>query len=143
MMKLLIKLFSILLLLYLSTDKSTSLPLGDILQAQSFEQIQTSLKKEKTSVLLHILCEKEKKEKAIPISCYKLSKNLSDVDSWCLSLRISHLKSDRLKKTLKTKVLSSACRNHLEKQLKIFIYRKKDFLLLELKNHWTDESFFF
>ncbi len=128
------------MLFCLSTDRGTGLSLETILQASTVEQIQRSLKKEETSTLLRLLCEKEKKEHLVPLSCYKLSKNPSEVDFWCLSLKFSHLKSKNLEKTLKINGLSPACRNHLKKTLRILIYRKKDFLLPELKNHWTDES---
>ena len=129
-----------ILLFYLSADESTGLTLEAVLHTPTIEYLHKSLKKEKRDGLLHILCEKEKREMLLPLSCYKLSKKSPETDFWCLSLKISRLNSKDLKKILETEALSAVCRNHLEKNLQIFVYRKKDFLLPELRNHWTDES---
>ena len=116
-----------------------ALPLDDILKANDATSLKSYIKQYKHQKFLEILCEKQKENRKPAIACYELSLN---VDSWCFSLKMEDLNLEILNQALKSKFLSFPCRKYLEEKLEILIYRKKDFLLPELKNYWTSQKLF-
>ncbi|MGI9549387.1 MAG: hypothetical protein ACR2M7_05405 [Bdellovibrionales bacterium] len=140
MKKYLFRLFGILLLIFLPSSKSNALSFKKILHSKTQKELESSLKKEETNLLLKTLCQKEKKLHKIPLSCYQMLPTSKQVDFWCLSLKVSKLDLSSIKQALNKSFLSLKCQDHLKEKQKLLIYRKKDFLLPELKKHWTDQS---
>ena len=66
--------------------------------------------------------------------------NREEAEAFCLSARTKGLNFKQLEELLKLKHLSLACRKHLLGLKKILFYRKKDFLLPELKKYWTGQK---
>lgn len=122
--------------LFISSDLK-ALSLDKIFQANDATSLKSHVKKHDQQNFLKILCEKQKKNKKPPVACYELSLS---ADSWCLSLKLEDLNLEILNQTLQSKFLSTSCYEHLKKKQKILIYRKKDFLLPELKNYWTAQK---
>ena len=130
----------ILLFLFFINPPSKALSLDSIFKANDAASLKSYIQQDNHQIFLKILCEKQKTNKKPPAACYKLS---FPADPWCLSLKIGDLDFKTLDESLKSSFLSSVCREHLKEKQKILLYRKKDFLLPELKNHWTDQKPFF
>ena len=109
-----------------------ALPLNDILRAKDTKSLEAIVKKQERKAYLELVCKKQKEGKNPPSACYELS---LPADPWCLDLKIDQLNLEILKEALSSKALSAPCRKHLEKKQKILLYRQKDSLLPELKNH--------
>ena len=117
-----------------------ALPLEKILKANDAASLRSSVKEHNHKDFLKILCEKQKENKKPPTACYEL---FLSSDPWCFRLKVKELSLENLKKALQSSFLSSSCREYLKKKQKILFYRQKDFLLPELKNHWTAQKPFF
>ena len=117
-----------------------ALPLDRIFKANDAESLKLYIKQNDHQIFLKILCEKQKENKKPPTACYEMS---LPADSWCLSLTVGNLNLELLDEALQSSLLSSACREHLKEKQKTLLYRKKDFLLPELKNYWTAQKLFF
>ena len=128
----------ILFLLFHSSGFSLSL--NSILRAESPFELEQILKRENQQSFLEKMCQKEKARQKIPVSCYQMG--LSP-DALCLSLELSDLNSlAEIEKAKGSKSLSVKCSEYLKKKEEILRYRKKDFLLPELKNYFTDKKTF-
>lgn len=125
--------------LFLVPSDLRALSLEMILKADDATSLKSLLKKDAEKAFLTSLCEKQKQNNKIPLACFELSLN---ADPFCLSLRIKHLDLEDLNKALQSEFLSLPCRQHLKKKQKVLIYRQKDFLLPELKKHWTVQKVF-
>ena len=133
-----ISLFFLLLCLNSSGLSSNNLnpSVDSILKAKNLEELEISLKKNKTKKFLKKLCEKQKKEQKIPIACYKLGEK---ADFWCLNLKLEDPRQlKEIEKALQSRFLSKKCKNDLKIRKKILKYREKDLFLPELKNYFTD-----
>ena len=119
---------------------SKALPLDFILKADDAMSLKARAQSARERDFLESLCARQKSYKTPPSACYKLA---LPADSWCLALKIEDLKLETLEEALKSPFLSLNCRLWLEEKRKILFYRKKDFLLPELKNYWTGEKAFF
>ena len=129
-----------LIYVFFISFKLWALPLEQIFQESDARSLKFSVEKYRNRNFLEILCEKQKEKRKPPTACYELSLN---VDAWCLRLKLRDLKLPELQRALESKFLSVSCRKHLEKQKKILIYRQKDFLIPEIKKHWTESKTFF
>lgn len=116
-----------------------ALSLDKIFRLNDAKSLRAYVKKQNHQTFLNFLCKKQKENKKPPLACYELS--LTE-DSSCLNLKLKNLNLEILNKSLKSKFLTPSCRKHLRKKKKILIYRKKDFLLPELKNYWTAQKSF-
>ena len=125
--------------LFLIPCDSKALSLEMILKANDAVSLKSLVKKDSQKAFLTSLCEKQKQNNKIPLACFELSLK---ADPFCLSLRIKHLDLEGLNKALQSDFLSLPCRQYLKKKQKILIYRQKDFLLPELKKHWTVQKTF-
>ena len=118
-----------------------ALPLGPVLRANDAKSLKQMVRQHNQKLFLEKLCEKQKKTEKIPTACYELSLN---ADLFCLNLKLEDLRvAKNVKKALESKFLSKKCREHLKKKERVLNYRKKDFLLPELKNYFTVEKPFF
>ena len=116
-----------------------ALPLDSLLRINNATSLKQLTQQYNQKKFLEKLCEKQKETNKIPTACYKLSLKS---DPWCLNLEdLKSLKS--LETALKSKFLSKKCKEHLNTQKKILIYKQKDFLLPELKNYFALEKPFF
>lgn len=114
-----------------------SLSLDQIFQFNDAVSLKYYIKQHKHQTFLKTLCKKQTEYKKAPVACYELS---LPVDSLCLGLKLKNLNLESLNQVLQSKFLSSSCQKHLKKKQKILLYRKKDFLLPELKNYWTAQK---
>lgn len=114
-----------------------ALSLDKIFRFNDTASLKSYIQKQNKQNFLKILCEKQKSMRKIPTACYELS---LPADFWCLNLKIKELDMAGLNKALKNSFLSSICREYLQKKQQILVYRKKDFLLPELKNYWTERK---
>ncbi len=130
---------SLFVILLFASSNLEALVLDKIFQFNDATSLKSYVKNQERHSFLKILCKKQKENKIPPIACYKLS---LPADLWCLSLKLKNLSLEIINLALKSKVLSSPCRNHLMNQRKILLYRQKDFLLPELKNYWTSQKSF-
>ena len=128
------------LFIYFISFSLKSLPLDEIFKANDTASLKQHIEKENQRLFLKSLCNKQKENKKPPTACYKLA---LPADESCLSLKISDLGLEILEEALKSSFLSSICKKHLEKLQKLLLYRRKDFLLPELKNYWTAQKPFF
>jgi len=119
---------------------SGAVSLDYILKFDDAVSLNQYIKQQSHYIFLKILCERQKENKKPPTACYELS---LPADSWCLSLKIRDLNLEILNQALQSSFLTSVCREHLKEKQKILLYRKKDFLLPELKNYWTAQKHFF
>lgn len=128
-----------LFLIFLSFSLQ-ALSLEQIFRADNAVRLNQLKVKEERELFLALLCEKQKKARKIPQACYEISK---PADSWCLDLKAKDLNIKSIDSALRSSFLSSLCHKHLKEQRNLLVYRKKDFLLPELKNYWTGEKPFF
>ena len=123
-----------------------ALSLDEILRADK-ASIKLYVKEQKRMLFLDSVC-KRQRERGIepPTACFesyfigtdKGGENLGE--EFCLSASPSRLNLEILQNLKKKKGLSQACRRHLLGLEKILLYRKKDFLLPELKKYWTEQK---
>ena len=119
----------------------SALSLESILKADNAVSLRLLIQKQKQKDFLKKLCAKQKETRKIPTACYQLSLT---ADFWCLNAKLEDLRLLKsLENALKSKFLSKKCKNRLQKQKKILMYRQKDFLQPELKNYFTVEKPFF
>ena len=111
-----------------------ALSLDKIFQANDAASLKSYVKQYEYQTFLKTLCKKQKEHNKPPVACYELS---LPVDSSCFSLKLKDLNLKNLNQTLQSNFLSPPCQKHLKQKQKILLYRKKDFLLPELKNYWT------
>ncbi len=151
----------LLIPLCLSSDKARGLSLDNILRAGGAAGLQRLLQTEKRRSFLRALCAKRHLpggKKSSPLAaCYQLlslpgaarapsqtpgaedfapfqeAPRLSELDTLCLSLKVSDFDADLLRRSLQTKEISLICRRRLEEKLKILEYRELDKLVPELK----------
>ena len=129
------------LFLALFNFSSQAIPLDSILKANDTTSLKQLIQKHKKKLFLEELCKKQKETKKIPTTCYELSLN---ADLWCLNLKLEDPRMlKNVKKALESKFLSKKCREYLNKQKRILIYRQIDFLQPELKNYFTAKKPFF
>ena len=120
---------------------SSALPLDSILKANDAVSLKQSVQQYKQKTFLEKLCKKQKELGKIPKACYELALK---ADSWCLNLKLEDLRMLKVvEKALESKFLSKKCREYLQKQKKVLIYKQADFFLPELKNYFTAEKPFF
>jgi len=139
-MQIIVQICFFLILCTLTSSKSVALSLQTIFNSSKLSDLQAAIKQDQNLSRLQHLCQKEKRQKKIPLSCYALPLSSLNKDSFCLSLRVSHLRLSDIEQALKSPWLPKKCKKHLLQKQKILFYRKKDFLLVELQNYWTDPS---
>ena len=126
-----------IIFLFLMGLEVRALPLEQIFQANDANSLKQSVKKDKERAFLNLLCAKQKEKRKPPTACYALSLK---PDLFCLRLTLKDLKEPEVEKALESRFLSLPCRLHLKRQRRVLIYRQKDFLIPELKKHWTESK---
>lgn len=129
-----------LLLCFFVSFFAEALSLDKIFKFNDAAGLKSYIREQNHKDFLKKLCFQQKKNKTPPSACYELGQ---PADSHCLGLKTEDLSVGVLNEALKSSFLSVDCRKHLQQKRKILIYRQKDFLLPQLKNHWTDKKPFF
>ncbi len=117
-----------------------ALPLDRILKANDAKSLRRYVKERDRQAFLKILCKQQKSRRKPPTACYELP---LPADPYCLNLKAKDLSLEILGQALQSSFLSPLCRERLKDKQKLLLYRRKDFLLPELKNYWTAQKPFF